>query len=85
MVLNHIWKGFTGAFLEYVNKKHKDVVIVLLGQKAEEWCPYIKDLHIIKVSHPASAAYSGGKWDSQNLFSKVNLRLKELGKVPINW
>lgn len=80
-----IWKGFTAAFLEYVNKKHKDAVIVLLGNKADEWRPYIKDLHIIKVAHPASAAYSGGKWDSQNLFNKVNLRLQELGKVPIIW
>lgn len=81
----HIWKDFTKSFLEYINKKHKDAIIVLLGKKAEEWHPYVKNLHVIKVSHPASAAYSGGKWDSQNLFSKVNLKLKELGKVAINW
>lgn len=81
----HIWKDFTKSFLEYINKKHKDAIIVLLGKKAEEWHPYVKNLHVIKVSHPASAAYSGGKWDSRNLFSKVNLKLKELGKVAINW
>jgi len=81
----HIWKGFTSFFLEHINNRHKDCVAVLLGKKAEEWASHLSNLHIIKASHPASAAYSKGSWDSNDLFNKVNKRLEIIGKEPIIW
>ena len=81
----HIWKGFTAFFLDYLNRYRKDCVTVLLGKKAEEWVEYIPNHTIIRVAHPAAAAYSGGKWDSKNLFETVNKKLINLGKDPIIW
>jgi uracil-DNA glycosylase len=81
----HIWKGFTAFFLEYLNRYHKDCITVLLGRKAEEWSQYVDNHDVIRVSHPASAAYAGGKWDSNNLFETINKKLEKLGKTPIIW
>ncbi len=81
----HIWKGFTAFFLEYMNRCHKDCITVLLGKKADEWSQYLDNHDIIRVSHPASAAYSGGKWNSNNLFETINKKLEKLGKEPIVW
>lgn len=81
----HIWKGFTAFFLEYMNRCHKDCITVLLGKKADEWSQYLDNHDIIRVSHPASAAYSGGKWNSNNLFEIINKKLEKLGKEPIVW
>jgi uracil-DNA glycosylase len=81
----HIWKGFTAFFLEYLNRSNKDCITVLLGKKAEEWSKYVNNHDVIKVSHPASAAYTGGNWDSNNLFETINKKLQKLGKKPIIW
>jgi len=81
----HIWKGFTAFFLEYVNRRHKDCIAVLLGKKAEEWAQYLDNLDVIRVSHPASAAYTGGQWDSNDLFNTINKKLNKLGKESIIW
>lgn len=81
----HIWKGFTSFFLNHINNNHKDCIAVLLGKKAEEWSNTLCNLDIIKVSHPASAAYSKGTWNSNNLFIDINKKLEKLGKTPIDW
>lgn len=81
----HLWRGFTSFFLEYMNRKNKDCITVLLGKKAEEWEGHVNNHDIIKVSHPASAAYSGGVWDSNNLFQKINQKLEKIEKTPIIW
>lgn len=81
----HIWKGFTAFFLEYLNRSNKDCITVLLGKKAEEWSKYVNNHDVIKVSHPASAVYTGGNWDSNNLFETINKKLQKLGKKPIIW
>ena len=39
----------------------------------------------IKVSHPASAGYRGGKWGSNNLFININEALESQGKTLISW
>lgn len=80
-----IWNFFTKSFLEYINNHKKNLIIVLLGKKAEEWEKKLSNHKIIKVSHPASAAYSGGKWNSNNLFERINQELITQGKQPIVW
>ena len=39
----------------------------------------------LKLPIPASAAYKGGEWDSQNVFSDVNQELKKREKPVIIW
>ena len=57
--------------------RHIDHFFVLLGQKAQELEGSISDAHyILKASHPASAAYSGGEWDCKDVFNESNRIIK---------
>ena len=79
-----IWKPFASYLFSELNKRD-DLVFVCLGKKAEQWEHYMTNNHIIKVSHPASAAYKGGKWNSQDLFKQVNNCLESMDKPLIVW
>jgi len=79
-----IWSGFINALLQELNKRD-DLVIALLGKKAEEYEMILSNNTIFKVPHPASAAYRGGEWNSNDLFNKINEQLKLKGKSSINW
>jgi hypothetical protein len=37
------------------------------------------------VSHPASAAYNGSKWDSKGVFNEVKETVKVLYNYTIEW
>ena len=82
-----IWKPFTAQLLTYLNDNHTGIVYVFMGKKAEEWSELIDDEYNYKinVSHPASAAYKGGKWDSKNLFKEVNKIIYDNTKQQIIW
>lgn len=67
-----LWKPFTHHILQAINREFKDIPVVLLGKKAEEWELRLDKQTIYKVAHPASAAYKGGKWDSKDIFKKIN-------------
>jgi uracil-DNA glycosylase len=81
----YTWKPFTEYLFSTLNKKHSDIVFVLMGRKAESWQLLLSNQIILKCSHPASAAYRGGTWDSNDVFNKVNEELKKQGKSLINW
>ena len=83
----NIWKDFTKAMICHIlNDHHNNVEFVFMGAKAK---PFAKLLNngISKhfVAHPAAAAYRGGKWDSNNLFKKINENLINNGHEPIKW
>lgn len=68
-----IWKPFTAYLLDWLNNYNPGLVYVYMGKKAEEWSSLTHDDHNTKfmVKHPASAAYNGSKWDSDNVFIKI--------------
>jgi len=80
-----LWKPFTHHILQSINRDFKKLPVALLGKKAEEWQIRLNSQNIMKVPHPASAAYKGGKWDSKNLFININDALKEQGNTMISW
>jgi len=72
-----IWRPFTTYLLDWLNINKSELVYVYMGKKAEEWSSMTDDTNIkYFVKHPASAAYSGSKWDSKDLFNKINLHKK---------
>jgi uracil-DNA glycosylase len=79
------WKPFTEYLFTEINKNNKDIVFILMGKKAESWQLLLPNQIILKCSHPASAAYRGGVWDSNDVFSKANNELKKQGKTLISW
>ena len=72
-----IWRPFTTYLLDWLNINKSELVYVYMGKKAEEWSSMTDDTNIkYFVKHPASAAYNGSKWDSKDLFNKINVHKK---------
>jgi uracil-DNA glycosylase len=73
-----IWNDFIMYLLDMLNLTRSGLIFILLGAKAQELEAVLGQNHyILKASHPASAAYSGGKWDCNDVFTKANEILKQ--------
>jgi uracil DNA glycosylase len=70
-----------------MNEKQRGIIYVFFGSKAKELSYLISDQHNTKINvvHPASAAYKGGQWSSNNLFNNINSLLKASGSDEITW
>jgi len=79
-----LWHAFTGHLLEAINNK-SELIVVLLGKKAQEWKKHLKNQTIIEVEHPAAAAYKGGVWNDKELFLTINKMLENQGKTLVHW
>jgi uracil-DNA glycosylase len=80
-----LWHYFTTHLLTHLNQHDSQLVVVLLGKKAQEWKKLITNHIIFEVEHPAAAAYKGGVWDDKNVFNNVNNILQNQGKTSIKW
>lgn len=73
-----VWQEFIAYLIDMLSLTNSGLIFCLLGQKAQELESIIGDAHyVLKASHPASAAYKGGVWDSGDLFNKVNEIVKQ--------
>ena len=60
--------------------------IMKASKKAQEFADMVPDTNYkIMVSHPASAAYNGSKWDCNDMWNQINNYLHEKGREPISW
>ena len=81
-----LWQPFTAFLLDILVHRKQNLVYVFLGKKAQEFADMIPDDNYkIMVSHPASAAYNGSKWDCNDMWNKINKYLEENGQFPISW
>ena len=81
-----IWKPFTAYLFDYLNSNNSGLIYVYMGKKAEEWSEVIDDNNYkFNVKHPASAAYNGSKWDSNDIFNKISKLVKENNGNEIIW
>lgn len=68
-----IWKDFIAYIMDILNFTDSGLIFVLMGKQAQELEGLIGEHHhIIKVSHPASAAYTKTTWDCGNMFNACN-------------
>jgi uracil-DNA glycosylase len=83
----NIWKDFTAYLLDYLTHSRENIVYIYMGKKAQEWEVMTGDNnHKLFVSHPASAAYTKQKhWDSNNVFLKTQLLVKQYHNIDIIW
>ena len=57
-----------------------------MGKKAEEWSDLTTNTEYkFFVKHPASAAYSGSKWDSDDIFNKISSIIINTNGNTIVW
>lgn len=83
-----IWQEFIAYTMDILNFTNTGLIFVLMGKQAQELESMIGDHHyIIKVSHPASAAYTKTMWDCGDMFNTCNTIIKgQNGSTfKINW
>jgi len=80
------WEKFTDAIIQQMSTQLDKVVFVLWGAYAHKKEPLIDaEKHLIlKAVHPSPLSAHRGFWGSKP-FSKVNIYLRQNGKVPIDW
>jgi uracil-DNA glycosylase len=84
----NIWKDFIAYVMDILNFTDSGLIFVLLGKQAQELEGLIGEHHhIIKVSHPASAAYTKTTWDCSNMFNEINRIINGQNgpSFKINW
>lgn len=84
---NHI--ALWNEFMKYLFENVFDtagVPILLLGKEAQKLEKYITPFStVIKVSHPAFAAYQNEEWNSEGCFKQIQTILKYRNNQEINW
>ena len=81
-----IWKPFTAYLLDYLNNYNPGLIYVYMGKKAEEWSELATNTdYRFTVKHPASAAYNGSKWDSDDIFIKISSIVTNTSGNIITW
>lgn len=82
-----LWKPFTEYLFKTLNERKLNIVYLLLGNEAHSYKQFINTQlnTVITISHPASAAYRGNKWEHKNCFIGVNEELKHYGHEEIKW
>jgi uracil-DNA glycosylase len=79
------WAPFMGYLFQEVIAS-TGVPVLLLGKEAATLKPLIeKTNHVYTLPHPASAAYTGGKWDTKGTFMEINDRIYESNKDTVLW
>jgi uracil-DNA glycosylase len=82
-----LWQPFLSFLLDILTFQNPGLVYVFLGKKSQEWMESIPDNNWkVFASHPASAAYMAAeRWDSGDLFNKINKILKDNYNETIKW
>jgi uracil-DNA glycosylase len=81
-----IWQKFTAYLLDWLNNYNPGLIYVYMGKKAEEWSELTNDNNYkFYIKHPASAAYSGGKWDCMDVFNKISSIVETNSGTLITW
>lgn len=81
-----IWRKFTAYLLDWLSNYNPGLVYVYMGKKAEEWSELTTNTEYkFMVRHPASAAYNGSKWDSDNVFNKISSIVTNTTGNIITW
>lgn len=78
-----LWKPFTNYIIDKIVNRY-NIPIVLLGKDAQEYESEIDSI-VLKASHPASASYTGGKWNTNGVFTKLNEIIWEQHEEIVLW
>jgi uracil DNA glycosylase len=81
------WEPFQKYFLQEVMYGTTGIIYVLCGKASQKLKRYINPLgnYIFELTHPSSAQYGAGVWDSKGIFTKINRILKENNGFEIHW
>jgi uracil-DNA glycosylase len=83
---NQGWEQFTDQVIEVLNSRVDPIIFVLWGSHAQKLKSKIisPDHAVLESAHPSPlSAYRG--FLGSKIFTKINEKLTEFGKKPINW
>lgn len=81
-----IWSPMVAYIFDYLKNFNPGLVYVYMGKKSHEWADMCgENCTKFMVSHPASAAYNGSKWDSKDVFKEVKDNVHNLYGYKIIW
>ena len=81
-----IWSPMVAYIFDYLKNFNPGLVYVYMGKKSHEWADFCgENCTKFMVSHPASAAYNGRKWDSKDVFKEVKDTVYNLSGYKIIW
>lgn len=82
-----LWQPYTNYIIDYISKNHKDIIFVLWGNYAKKKRVIIDLIkhYTIESNHPSPLSANRGGWFGTKPFSKINDKLRELGKEEIIW
>lgn len=82
----HGWEKFTDAVIKALSAREDPLVVILWGGKAKKKERLVDTSRhfVIKGAHPSPLSARNGFFGSKP-FSKVNAKLEEWGKQPIDW
>lgn len=83
-----IWQDFIMYVIDMLSLTNSGLIFILLGKEAQEFESVIGPTHhILKASHPASAAYTKTTWDCGDVFNKANELIEGMNgpSYKINW
>lgn len=81
-----IWSPMVAYIFDYLKNFNPGLVYVYMGKKSHEWADMCgENCTKFMVSHPASAAYNGSKWDSKGVFKEVKDTVYNLSGYKIIW
>ena len=82
-----LWKPFMAYLFDYLTWNESGIVYIYMGKQAKEWSDAVNDNNYkFFVTHPASAAYNNqARWDSDNVFVKVNEVVERQFNAKITW
>lgn len=82
-----LWVEFQKYFLQEVMYGTTGVIYVLCGKPSQKLRRYINPLgnYIFELTHPSSAQYGAGVWDSKGIFNQINRILKDNNNDKVFW
>jgi uracil-DNA glycosylase len=81
-----LWSPMVAYIFDYLKNFNPGLVYVYMGKKSQEWADVCgENCTKFMVSHPASAAYNGSKWDSKDVFKEVKDTVHNLSGYKIIW
>lgn len=81
------WEAYANYVMQKLNDHNEQLIFVFLGSVSQKLATFINNpIHrMLFVKHPASAAYTGSKWDCNDIFNEINKMLLKQSKEEIIW
>lgn len=81
-----IWKPFSEYLFNKLAEMNTGIIYIFMGNAAKGWANRVPESNYkLFCYHPAHASYTGGEWDCNDIFNRVNDILEAKNGFKITW